>query len=127
MSPMKMQKIESAIRLVVELIENINSHKIKNIVKILSDDCSLESSSPAPKGTIYNGKEQIEKYFENIYKERKNLHYKTEEIIGFGHRCITRYKSTWEDDQGRENTIKGTDIIKEKDDQICEILSYSKR
>jgi hypothetical protein len=43
MSPIKMQKIESAIRLVVELIDNINSHKIISIVKILSDDCTLES------------------------------------------------------------------------------------
>jgi hypothetical protein len=127
MSPIKMQKIESGIRLVVELIENINAHKVESIIKLLSDDCILEIEAPAPSGTTYRGKEQIEKYFKNILLERKNLHYKTKEIIGFGHRCITRYESTWEDNQGRENIINGTDIIKEKDNQLCEILSYCKR
>ena len=126
MSPIKMHQIESGIRLVVELFDGINNHKIDDIVGLLSDDCIFESASPAPRGNIYKGKDQIRKYYENLFKERKEVRFKTEEILGFGHRCITRWECTWVDVNGTEETIRGTDIIKEKNDVVCEILSYSK-
>ena len=121
-----MHQIESGIRLVVELFTGINNHNVEDIIGLLSDDCILESASPAPRGNVYNGKDQIKQYFENLFKERKELRFKTEEVLGFGHRCIIRWECTWIDVHGKEKTIRGTDIIKEKNDLIGEILSYSK-
>ena len=126
MSPIKMHQIESGIRLVVELFTGLNNHKIENIMGLLSDDCILESASPSPRGNVYNGKEQIKQYFENLFKERKEVRFKTEELLGFGHRCIIRWECIWVNENGTEETLRGTDIIKEKNDLIGEILSYSK-
>ncbi len=121
-----MHQIESGIRLVVELYNNINDHKVEDILRLLSDDCTLESSSPAPRGFIYTGKDQIRKYYENLFEERREVRYKTEELLGFGHRCIIRWECKWINKKGSEETIRGIDIIKEKNDLIGEILSYSK-
>jgi len=126
MSPIKMHQIESGIRLVVELFTGINNHKIEDIIGLLSDDCILESATPAPRGNVFKGKDQIRKYYENLFKERKEVRFKTEELLGFGHRCIIRWECTWVDVNGTEKTIRGIDIIKEKNDLIGEILSYSK-
>jgi ketosteroid isomerase-like protein len=126
MSPIKMYQIESGIRLVVELFNGLNNHKIEDIIGLLSDDCILESTSPVPRGNVFKGKDQIKQYFENLFKERKEVRFKTEELLGFGHRCIIRWECTWVDVKGIEETLRGTDIIKEKNDLIGEILSYSK-
>jgi len=126
MSPIKMHQIESGIRLVVKLYNSINNHKLEDIIDLLCNDSILESTSPAPNGNIYIGKDQIRKYYENLFKERKEVRYKTEELLGFGHRCIIRWECIWVNCKGSKETIRGTDIIKEKDDLIGEILSYSK-
>ena len=126
MSPIKMHKIESGIRLVVDLYNGINDHKVEDIIELLSDNCILESTSPSPHGTVYNGKDQIKKYYENLFEERKEVKFKTEELLGFGHRCIIRWECKWINENGTEDTIRGIDIIKEKNDLIGEMLSYSK-
>ena len=126
MSQIKMHQIESGIRLVVKLYNGINDHKVEDIIKLLSDDCILESTSPAPRGIIYIGKEKTRRYYENLFKERKEVRFKTEELLGFGHRCIIRWECIWVNENGSEETIRGIDIIKEKNDLISEILSYSK-
>ena len=126
MSPIKMHKIESGIRLVVELYNGINNHKVEDIIGLLSDDCTLESTSPVPRGLIYTGKDQIRKYYENLFEERREVRFKTEELLGFGHRCIIRWECIWVNENSSEETIRGIDIIKEKNDLISEILSYSK-
>ncbi len=41
MSPIKMHQIESGIRLVVELFNDLNNHKVEDIIRLLSDDCIL--------------------------------------------------------------------------------------
>ena len=126
MSPIKMHQIESCIRLVVELYNGINNHKVEDIIGLLSKDCILESTYPAPRGNIYIGKDQIRRYYENLLEERKEVRFKTEELLGFGHRCIIRWECIWVNKNGTEETIRGMDIIKEKNDLIGKILSYSK-
>lgn len=126
MSPIKMQRLESGIRLVIELFENINSQKIDSIIRLLSDDCILDSADSGPNGTMYTGKAQIKFFYEDLFRNRKGISIVTEEILGFGHRCVTRWRCTWKDENGEETTLRGTDIVREKNDLICEILSYSK-
>eukprot|EP00825_Cyclidium_porcatum_P042338 TRINITY_DN5775_c0_g2_i1.p1 TRINITY_DN5775_c0_g2~~TRINITY_DN5775_c0_g2_i1.p1 ORF type:complete len:112 (-),score=16.86 TRINITY_DN5775_c0_g2_i1:93-428(-) len=72
------------------------------------------------------GKIRQKKYYENLFEERKEVKFKTEELLGFGHRCIIRWECKWINENGTEDTIRGIDIIKEKNDLIGEMLSYSK-
>lgn len=126
MSPIKMQKLESGIRLVAELIESVNSHRLDDVVKLLDEDCILEPYSSSASGELLVGRVMIRKHFEALFAERDNIHFSTEEILGFGHRCITRWKCTWRDETGMERSLRGVDIIREKNDRISEILSYCK-
>jgi ketosteroid isomerase-like protein len=126
MSPIKMQKAESAIRLVVELLNAENEHDIEGIVRLVNDKCILEDSSSMRKNENYKGKEEIGKHFQELFSKRKNILYQTEELVGFGHRCILRYKSKWIDEEGKEVTERGMDSFKEENETIIEILSYIK-
>lgn len=124
MSPINMQKLESGIRLAAELIEKINAHKLDDVMKLFGDDCVMEPIFTGHAGTLITGKGNIRKYFELLLMERGNLHYATEEFLGFGHRCIIRWMCTWKDTKGVERSLRGVDIIREKNDRISEILSY---
>jgi len=126
MSPIKMQKAESAIRLVVELLNAENEHDIEGIVRLLNDKCILEDSSSMLQNENYKGKEEIRKHFQELFSKRKNILYQTEELVGFGHRCILRYKSKWIDEEGKEVIERGMDSFKEENETIIEILSYIK-
>ncbi len=121
-----MQRLESGIRLAAELYENINGEKVEGIAGLLSEDCVLESAYPSPNGTLYRGKERVRQYYEVLFGKRKGLSISTEEILGFGHRCIIRWKSVWVDNGGKETGLRGTDILRERNDLICEILTYCK-
>ena len=126
MSPIKMQKAESAIRLVVELLNAENEHDIEGIVRLLNDKCILEDSSSMLQNENYKGKEEIRKHFQELFSKRKNILYQTEDLVGFGHRCILRYKSKWIDEEGKEVIERGMDSFKEENETIIEILSYIK-
>ena len=126
MSPIKMQRLESGIRLVVELFENINAHNLNGVMKLLADECILEPYSEGVLKGILVGQESVRKHFEALFAERENIHFSTEEILGFGHRCMVRWKCAWKDKHGMERSLRGVDIIREKNDRINEILSYCK-
>lgn len=126
MSPIKMQRLESGIRLVAELIESINSHKLETVLKLFDDDCELDPFFASSPGDKLAGKEPVRRYFDVLFKEKKDLHFSTEEILGFGHRCVVRWACTWRDETGTERSLRGMDIIREKNDRISEILSYCK-
>lgn len=126
MSPIKMQKLESGIRLAAELIEKINAHDLDAVMKLFADDCVLEPNSASLSGDVVVGKEKIQEYFKTLFSEHGDIHFSTEEILGFGHRCIVRWKCVWIDKKGVERSLRGVDIIREKNDRIGEILSYSK-
>ena len=126
MSPINMQKLESGIRLGAALLERINNHKIDAIMKLFDDNCVMEPFLAGSAGARLIGKVETRKYFELLLAGRSNLHYSTEEILGFGHRCIIRWSCSWQDGAGARQSLRGVDIIREKNDLICEILSYGK-
>lgn len=121
-----MQRLESGIRLVVEYIEAVNLHKLDSILGLLSPECAFEPAfGTSPRATII-GQEEIRAYFERLFSQRSDIHFSTEELIGFGHRCLMRWKCTWTDGRGETQSLRGADIVREKNDLICEILSYGK-
>ena len=85
--PMKMSKIETAIRVVVAFNEAVNRHDVAGMVKLLSDDCIFDTSAPAPDGAVYTGKEAITQYLHDFFQKFPQAHIQIEDIYGFGHRC----------------------------------------
>jgi len=126
MSPIRISKIESGVRIALEFNEAFNRHDVAGMMKCLSDDCVFENTSPAPDGAKYQGKEAIRHFFEDSFREVQGAHAEIEEIFGFGLRVVMRWRCEWLDETGAQQHVRGTDIFKLKDGLICEKLSYVK-
>jgi ketosteroid isomerase-like protein len=121
MSPIRMAKIESAIRLVLQFNEAFNHHDVPGMMKLMSEDCVFENTDPAPEGTIYSGKEAVTQFWQDFFRESPQAHIDIEEVFGMGNRCIMRWKYSW--GQGH---VRGVDIFKVEEGLISEKLSYVK-
>jgi predicted SnoaL-like aldol condensation-catalyzing enzyme len=123
---MKMEKIESATRVVLAFNEAFNRHDVTGMMDLMSDDCIFENTSPAPDGTLYQGKEAITRFWQEFFRQSPQAHIEIEDIFGFGHHCAMRWRYDWVDTSGVKGHVRGVDIYKEKDGLICEKRSYVK-
>lgn len=122
MSPARMDRVESGMRAAVEYITALNNQDIIRMLQVVSEDCIADEANE----NIYKGKTDIEKMVRKDIEEHAKMHRDVEEFIGFGNRCIMRWKCMWVDTDGQERAQRGVDIIKTKDGLICEKLSYVK-
>ena len=123
---MKMEKIESATRVVLAFNEAFNRHDVTEMMELMSDDCIFDNTSPAPDGTLYQGKEAVTRFWQEFFRQSPQAHIEIEDIFGFGHHCVMRWRYDWVDTSGVKGHVRGVDIYKEKDGLICEKRSYVK-
>jgi limonene-1,2-epoxide hydrolase len=126
MSPIRMEKIESAIRIVLAFNQAFNQHDVEGMMKMMSEDCIFENTFPAPDGTTYSGKPAVTQFWHEFFRDSASAHIEIEEIFGSGFRCVMRWKYSWVDETGKMGHVRGVDIFKLKDDLICEKYSYVK-
>src|SRR3989304_6469402 len=100
MSPSRLAKIESAIRLALEFNKAFNKHDIAGMMQLVSDDCIFENSSPAPDGASYSGKEAVTRFLEGFFRESPQARVEIEDIFGLGLRCIMCWRYEWKDSSG---------------------------
>lgn len=127
MSPIRMSKIESAMRIVLEFNDAFNRHDVAGMMQLMSDDCVFENTDPAPDGTRYSGREAVTQFWQDFFRESPQAHIDIEEIFGqANNRCIMRWKYNWVDAAGQKGHVRGVDIFQVKDGLISEKLSYVK-
>lgn len=126
MSPTRMAKIEAAIRLVIEFNDAFNRHDVPGMMRLMSEDCIFDNTTPAPDGTTYEGKQAVTQFWEEFFRNSSHAHIEIEEIFSLGHRCIMRWRYSWLDLAGENGHVRGVDIFRIKDGLICEKLSYVK-
>ena len=126
MSPTRMSRIESAIRVVLQFNEAFNRHDVAEMMQLTSDDCVFENTAPAPDGTVYSGKKAVTQFWQDFFRESPHAHIEIEEIFGCGTRCIMRWRYDWVDVAGNKGHVRGVDIFQVKNGLICEKLSYVK-
>ena len=126
MSPARMSKIESAIRVVLAFNEAFNRHDVTGMMQLMSDDCVFENTAPAPDGTVYSGKKGVTQFWQDFFRDSPHAHIEIEEIFGLGMRCIMRWKYSWVDGAGKKGHGRGVVIFQVKNDLIAEKLSYVK-
>jgi hypothetical protein len=126
MSPIRMARLESGVRAVIDFNEAFNRHDVAAMMQLMTDDCVFENTSPAPDGTVYKGKEAVTQFWQDFFRESPNAHIKIEEIFGLGLRCVMRWRYDWEDAAGNKGHVRGVDIYQVKNGLICEKLSYVK-
>jgi predicted SnoaL-like aldol condensation-catalyzing enzyme len=121
MSPARMEKIEAAMRVVLEFNEAFNHHDVAGMMKLMTEDCVFENTDPAPDGTAYRGKEAVTQFWQKFFQESPRAHIDIEEIFGMGYRCIMRWKYSWGDGH-----VRGVDVFQVRDGLISEKFSYVK-
>lgn len=126
MSPIRMSKLETAIRVVIEFNEAFNRHDVAGMMQLMSDDCVFENTDPAPDGTVYSGKEVVTQCWQDFFRESPQAHIEIEEIFSLGLRCVMRWRYEWVDAAEQKGHVRGVDVFKIKDGLISEKLSYVK-
>jgi predicted SnoaL-like aldol condensation-catalyzing enzyme len=126
MSPFRMERIESATRVVIAFIEAYNHQDVASMMQLVSEDSVLESSSPAPDGTLITGKTAVTQYWSEFFHHYPQAHLKVEESIGYGMRCILRWRRDWLDATENKLYLRGTDLFRVQDGLISEELTYIK-
>ena len=126
MSPTRLSRLESAMRVVLAFNEAFNRHDVAGMMQRMSDDCIFENTAPAPDGAVYAGKEAVTQFWENFFRVSPHAHIQIEEIFGLGNRCIMRWRYDWVDEAGTKGHVRGVDVFQVKDGFISEKLSYVK-
>lgn len=126
MSPARMAKLESAMRVVLAFNEAFNRHDVAGMMQLMSEDCVFENTDPAPDGTVFSGKAAVTQFWQEFFRESPRAHIDIEEIFGLGNRCIMRWKYHWVDAAGQGGHVRGVDIFKVETGLISEKFSYVK-
>jgi predicted SnoaL-like aldol condensation-catalyzing enzyme len=126
MCPIRMSKLESAIRVVLEFNDAFNRHDVAGMLELMSEDCSFENTAPAPDGTLYSGKGAVTQFWQDFFHASPQAHIEIEEIFGLGERCIMRWRYTWVDQGDKKGHVRGVDIFRVRNGLISEKLSYIK-
>ena len=126
MCPIRMEKLESAMRAVLDFNAAFNRHDVAGMMRLMSEDCVFENTAPAPDGTVYAGKEAVTRFWEDFFRQSPGARIEVEEVFGYGERCILRWRYTWEDAAGAQGHVRGVDIFRVTHGLIREKLSYVK-
>lgn len=126
MSPVRVSRIEAAMRVVLDFNEAFNRHDVAGMMQLMSDDCVFENTHPAPDGAVYSGKAAVAQFWHDFFRQSPHAHIDIEEIFGVGQRCIMRWRYTWVDATGNEGHVRGVDLFQVKQGLITEKLSYVK-
>ena len=126
MSPIRMDRFESGIRLIIAFNEAFNRHDVAGMMQMMSYDCVFENTDPAPDGAVFKGKEAVTQFWQDFFIQSPQAHIKIEEVFGFGNRVVMRWSYDWQDAAGNKGHVRGVDIFRVQKGLICEKLSYVK-
>ncbi len=126
MSPIRMERVETALRLVIAFNEALNLHDIPGMVHLVSDNCVFEGHAPPPAGALYKGKPAISQYWQDFFAHSPQAQIKIEQVFGMGLRCVMQWEGEWIDADGHTVHLRGVDIFRVQDGLICEQFSYVK-
>lgn len=126
MSPVRMSKVESGVRVVLAFSEAFNRHDVTAMVELVTDDCVLEQAVPAPDGAIHTGKDALAHYWQDFFETSSQASLRVEEILGFGLHCVMRWRCDWVDAAGNAGHLRSLDLFEIRGGLICKIYAYVK-
>ena len=126
MSPIRMSRVEAAVRVIIQLIDAFNAHQSDRLAGLFSEDARLEDSTPAPEGKDYSGRQAIRKYYQDLFQNSPTIKLETEELFGYGNRCIFRWQLVADETSAARDRDRGISIFLVRDGLIHEMLSYGK-
>ena len=92
------------------------------MLALLTDDIIFESTSPAPDGVRYEGRDAVAKVWGDMLASTPQAHFTTEEQLVLGpDRAVVLWRYDWGD-----GYVRGVDIVRVRDGKLCESLAYVK-
>ena len=126
MSPIKLSRLESAVRIVLTFQQAYNRHDPAAMLTLMSPDCRYEASGPAPDGAVIIGTAALADYWEAFFAAAPQVQLEIEEIFGLGLRVIMCWQRTAGAGSAGLQPVRGIDIFKLQQGVICTQLSYVK-
>ncbi len=103
-----------------------NCHNVDGMMAMMTADCVFDSTFPAPDGTLFQGQENVRRFWFEFFGSSPHAHIDIEEMFVDGDRAVQRWIYTWTDAQGVTGYVRGVDVFRFHDGLIAEKLSYVK-
>ncbi len=100
----------------------LNAHDLDAAMSLVSDEVIFESTTPAPDGARYEGREALRSVLGELMAATPKARFTTEEQFSDGtDRAVVRWRYDWGDGH-----VRGVDILRIRDGKIAESLAYVK-
>lgn len=111
---------DATIAVVERFNDATNRRDVDDMMRNMTDDVVFESTSP-PAGQRFEGQIAVRAVWEELFRGAPAAKFETEEIFAAGDRCVVRWLYRWDDGH-----VRGVDVIRVRDGEIAEKLSYVK-
>jgi ketosteroid isomerase-like protein len=113
---------EETVALLDRLMAALNAHDLDAMMALVTDDIVFESTSPAPDGARYEGREDVARVWGDMLASTPKAHFTIEEQVCLGaDRAIVQWRYDWGDGH-----VRGVDLNRIRDGKLCEQLAYVK-
>ena len=99
------------------------SHDPAPLAELVAPDCIIENTVPAPDGARYEGRDACIALWAGI-ASNPDTSFELEDVAVLGDRGIIRWRYRW--GAGKENSVRGVNLMRVKDGLIVEALGYVK-
>lgn len=99
---------------------------LEAVMDCLADDAVFESTDPAPDGRRLVGRTAIRELWEPLFRDTPEPEFRFEESFVSGDRGTARWRFSWANPDGSRGRVRGCDVLRVRDGQVVEKLSYVK-
>ena len=118
-------KAKETLATVKKFNDAFNKHDVEAVMALMTDDCILENTNPAPDGTRLKGAEAVKAYWISFFTKNPDAYFEAEDVFAHEDRCVVRwiYRKTKD---GNPWHLRGVDVFKVRDGKVAEKLAYVK-
>lgn len=113
------------VALIERFIEATNRHDVDGMMALMSSDVVFENTTP-PEGGRFEGQAAVRACWDELFRGTPRGRFDTEEVIGSGDRCTTRWRYVFDVDDADAGFVRGIDLFRVANGKIVEKLSYVK-
>ena len=96
------------------------------IMGLMTDDCVFEATGPAPDGVRHAGAAAVRAVWDEVFGQTRDAAFTEEESFVSGDRAVLRWRFDWTEEDGSPGHVRGVDVMRVRDELVCEKLSYVK-
>jgi len=105
--------------------EAFGAGDVDAVMRLMTDDCVFESTSPPPGGERFVGQAAVGNFWRDFFAKTENAHFVAEELFAADDRVVCRWRFTWGSPPD-EGYVRGVDVLRVRDGKVAEKLSYVK-